>query len=238
MSDTNQLKLAKWPFFAGDILLLGAAVVVINRSGAPMGLGELALIVGAVALGAVLSITPFLMEYKALVRLSEAADLADVMSQFGNIEQVAEEIRGATAQWQGVNGEAARAAAAAKGVVDKMAEEARAFGEFMQRANDNEKATLRLEVEKLRRAEGESLHVLVRILDHVFALHQAGVRSGQAPLIEQLSHFQNACCDATRRLGLAPFAPREDEKFDPQRHQLAEEGATAPPTLFSIRAVE
>jgi len=229
MSNAIQPKLTKWPFFAGDILLLGAAVLVVYRAATPMDLGELALVVLAVALGAWLSITPLLLEYRSLVRLTEAGDLATAMSQLSKIEDVAERISGATALWQGVNGEAAKTAAAAKEVGDKMAEEARAFGEFMQRANDSEKATLRLEVEKLRRAEGESLHVLVRILDHVFALHQAGVRSGQAPLIEQLTHFQNACCDAVRRLGLAPFVAAVDEKFDSQRHQLAEENAAPPP---------
>ena len=58
---------------------------------------------------------------------------------------------------------------------------------------------VRLEVEKLRRAEGEWLQVLVRVLDHVYALHLGALRSGQPNLIEQLSNFQNACRDAARR---------------------------------------
>ena len=37
--------------------------------------------------------------------------------------------------------------------------EVQAFTEFMQRMNDSEKATLKLEVEKLRRMEGE-LHLV------------------------------------------------------------------------------
>jgi len=223
-----QPKLAKWPFFAGDILLLGAAVLLVDRGASPMGLGEMALMAACVAGGAVLSIIPYLLEYRALAKLAEAANLATVVSQLSRIEEVSEQIRGATAQWQGVNGEAAKAAAAAKAVVDKMAEEARSFAEFMQRANDNEKATLKLEVEKLRRGEGEWLHVLVRTLDHVFALHQAGLRSGQPTLIDQLSHFQMACCDAARRVGLSPFVAKEDEPFDGQRHQVAE-GNGVPP---------
>ena len=60
-----------------------------------------------------------------------------------------------------------------------MTGEVRQFTEFMQKMNDSEKAALRLEVEKLRRGEGEWLQVLVRILDHVFALHAAAVRSGE-----------------------------------------------------------
>jgi molecular chaperone GrpE (heat shock protein) len=98
----------------------------------------------------------------------------------------------------------------------------------MKRANDSERATLRLEVEKLRRVEGEWLQVLVRMLDHVYALHQGASRSGQPKLAEQVGSFQMACRDSARRVGLAPFTANEGEPFDAQRHQLVEEGATAP----------
>ena len=70
-----------------------------------------------------------------------------------------------------------------------MAAEVREFSEFMQKMNDSEKAALRLEIEKLRRGEGEWLQVLVRILDHVFLLHAAAMRSGQPKLVGQISQF-------------------------------------------------
>ena len=47
--------------------------------------------------------------------------------------------------------------------------------EFLAKANDSEKGFLRLEVDKLKRAEGEWLQTLVRILDHVNALHQGAL---------------------------------------------------------------
>ena len=53
--------------------------------------------------------------------------------------------------------------------------EARAFGDFLRKSNDAEKSHLRLEVDKLRRSENEWLQILVRILDHIFALHQAAM---------------------------------------------------------------
>jgi hypothetical protein len=92
----------------------------------------------------------------------------------------------------------------------------------MQKANDSEKATLRLEVEKLRRGESQWLQVLVHLLDHVFALHQAGARSGQPNLQEQLGQFQDACRDIVRRVGLMPMEAAPDEPFDEERHQLLE----------------
>ena len=92
----------------------------------------------------------------------------------------------------------------------------------MKKMNDSEKAALRLEVEKLRRGELEWLQVLVRILDHIFALHAAAVRSGDAKFAAPITNFQNACRDTARRLGLTPFAAEPDEPFDAERHQVAD----------------
>jgi molecular chaperone GrpE (heat shock protein) len=100
-----------------------------------------------------------------------------------------------------------------------MAAQAQEFSSFFQRASDQEKSTLRLELEKMKRAETEWLQVLVRILDYVHALHNAGVRSGQQELINELAQFQNACRDAARRLGLTAFAPAQNELFDARIHQ-------------------
>ena len=108
-----------------------------------------------------------------------------------------------------------------------MAEEIREFNEFQVKLNDTEKGALRLEVEKLRRAEGEWLQVVVRILDHIFALHNAAARSGQPELAEQIGQFQNACRDAARRVGLTPFQAAPEEKFDAQKHRA--HGVENPP---------
>jgi molecular chaperone GrpE (heat shock protein) len=56
-------------------------------------------------------------------------------------------------------------------------------------------------------------------LDHVFALSAAAERSGQPRVAGQMTQFQNACRDAARRVGLAPFAAAPDEPFDAKRHQ-------------------
>jgi hypothetical protein len=94
--------------------------------------------------------------------------------------------------------------------------------------NDSEKATLRLEVGKLHRGEAEWLQVLVRILDHVFALHTAAVHSGQARLAEQIAHFQDACRDAAHRVGVASFVAEPDEPFNPDRHQALDAKSKPP----------
>jgi molecular chaperone GrpE (heat shock protein) len=227
MRNPKESTLAKWPFFLGDALLLGAACFIYSDSKLPMGPWQIAFLVLCVAGGASLAIMPFLLEYRLLVKLAEARELATVVSQVQNLERLAAHIGGATGQWQSVQEQADKTVTTARNIAERMAAELKGFNEFMQRANDAEKRNLHLEVDKLRRAETEWLQVLVRVLDHVHALHQGAVRSGQPNVIAQVGNFQTACRDAARRVGLAPFIAGDSEPFDAQRHQLVESnGAT------------
>ena len=111
------------------------------------------------------------------------------------------------------------------------------FIAFMQKANDSEKATLRLEVDKLRRTESDWLQVIVRMLDHTYALYQAAVNSGQPHLVQQLGNFQFALRDAARRIGLAPFVPAPNEPFDPKMHQPADEKSKPEPGAVVVETI-
>ena len=128
-----------------------------------------------------------------------------------------------------VQGQAEKTTVAAKAIADRMTNEVIEFSDFMKKMNDSEKATLKLEVEKLRRGEVEWLQVLVHILDHVFALHTAAVRSGDAKFTEPITNFQNACRDTARRVGLAPFVAEPAEPFNAERHQVAGWQGQPPP---------
>ena len=220
--------LSKWPFFLGDALLVGLGFYFYFHAGnAPSTWLVLACCL-SVAIGAVFGVLPFTLEYKAAVKLAEGQGLTNAVSQIQNLEKVAAYIGGATAQWQTVQEAADKTNAGAKQIADRMVAEVKAFNEFIQRANEDERSALRLEVEKLRRTETDWLQVLVRMLDHVYALHKAALRSQQPSLIEQLSNFQAACRDVARRVGLTPFVAEPEDLFDGQRHQLAE-GEAEPP---------
>ena len=80
----------------------------------------------------------------------------------------------------------------------------------------------------MRRSEGEWLQMLVRVLDHVFALHTGAVRTGDQRFIEPITNFQNACRDTVRRLGLTPYIAEPDELFNAERHQVAGKPETIP----------
>jgi molecular chaperone GrpE (heat shock protein) len=169
---------------------------------------------------------PFLQRNKDEQTLAQARLLADALNQIQRIDQVAAQIAGATNQWCDFQEKAGELGASSKSLAASVAAETKAFGEFLQRANDAEKTHLRLEVEKLRRVETEWLQVVILILDHVAALSLAAHRSGQPALIEQIGHFHNNCRETARRIGLAPLAENEGAPFDPKLHQLR--GASAP----------
>jgi molecular chaperone GrpE (heat shock protein) len=221
MCESGEPKLAKWPFFLGNAVLLGAAWFIFLESKLPMGWWQTGFVILCVAGGACLAIMPFLLEYRVFVRLAEARNLATVVGQIKDLEAVAAQIGGATGQWQSIHEEAGKATASAKEISEKMTNEIRTFAGLFQRMNDAEKGALRLEVEKLRRVEGDWMQVLMRVLDHVYALNQAAVRSGQPALVKQIGYFEHSCRDAARRVGLAPFAAQESEVFDGKRHQVA-----------------
>ena len=136
-----------------------------------------------------------------------------------------------------VQDQSTKTVSAAAEISERMKKEADSFREFLEKANESEKAHLRLEVGKLRRSEGDWLQVLVRIMDHIYALNQAGARSGQTALISQLNQFQHACRDAARRVGLVPFAANRYDTFDPKIHQLANSQEDAPPKAQVIEVL-
>lgn len=231
MSEARAPKAAKWPFLLADLVLLGLAGLIIQRGNFPLEPFELAGVVACGVIGAWCFIQPFLREYEAEVRFAEANSLTTTVQQIHNVEQVAQEITSALNYLQTAQLESQKSITAAKEIGDRMTTEAHNFAEFMKTANDTEKGHLRLEVEKLRRSEGDWLQVVVRMLDHTFALHHAAMRSGQRGLVEQLSQFQFALRDAARRVGLTAYAAEPGETFDAQKHHPADGKAPEGPAV-------
>jgi molecular chaperone GrpE (heat shock protein) len=217
-------KLQKWPFYLADVVLSAIAAYVLSRLGVIQGTTAVTISIAclaAAAWGAWLSITPWLTEYRTQSAFAENTNLKSTLEQIGNLEKVGDLIRQANAQWQGVQEASGRTVNAAREIADRMKVETDEFMKFMENAHDQERAGLRLEVDKLRRTEGDWIKVAVQMLDHIYALFRAAERSGQEQLVSQLAQFQNACRDVARRIGLVPFVPAAGEKYDARGHQLA-----------------
>lgn len=225
MNETPVLRLSKLPFVIGDILLSATAAYVAFY-GSFLGQWQYVAMVSSVAFGAWLLAWPFVLEFRAATKLAESAALNGVTEKIQDLDKVSTSISSAILEWQHLQQTATHTVTAAEHIAERMTAEARNFGEAMARLNETEKTHLRLEVEKLRRAEGDWLGVTVRMLDHVFALHKAATRSGQRNVIEQLAQFQNACRDTARRLGVVPVVPETGIPFHPDAHQLLD-GAKA-----------
>jgi molecular chaperone GrpE (heat shock protein) len=213
-------RLSKWPFLLGDVLLLSLAYLIFAQSRPPMSDWETFTCTLCVVVGAGCAILPFILEYRVLTRFIMADQLIAATAEIHKLEQFATQISGATSQWQTIQECADKTTRSVKEISDRAAAEAKEFSEFFKQANEGEKSSLRLEVDKLRRSEAEWLQVVIRMLDHIYALHKAALRSGQPALVEQIGLFQNACRDAARRVGLIPFVAEPAEIFDEQRHQI------------------
>jgi len=213
----------KWPFWAANGFLIVVAFILIREARHPISEAIIFGVIGCVALGALLGCLPYLLEYHATGKLVELNAVGAVAEQLADLRQYAAQISTATGQWalvqETTKGNTDKTVAAAQELAARMAAEIREFNEFQAKLNDTEKGALRLEIEKLRRNEGEWLQVIVRILDHIFALHNAASRSGNAELAEQIGQFQTACREAARRVGLVPFSAAPPDKFDAQKHR-------------------
>jgi molecular chaperone GrpE (heat shock protein) len=212
-------RLSKWPFLVSSALLIGFALMLLLSHRPPFGTWELLASTLCAMVGAAGGAFPFVLEYRVRVKLTLVEQLGSVESQIGKLAQVAAQIGAATDRWEAVQESAEKTAQIAQTIADRMTVGQKEFSERLQQSDQAERAALRLEVEKARRAEGDWLQVLVVILDHVYALHQAAVRSGQPTLIEQLGQFQHACRDVARRVGLTQFVPVPEEPFDKEHHR-------------------
>ena len=219
MNDVANWKVPKWVFLISDVLLLALAYFIVYKSPHPIAKWEIIACFASAALGTVIGTLPFILDYRAMGKALEVNALSAVADRIQDLERVTALISSATNEWVHAQTQAEKTSNSAKEIADKMAGEAHQFAKVMQKLNDNEKSALRLEAEKLHRAEADWLQVLVRILDHVFALNAAAERSGQPRVAEQMTQFQNACRDAAQRVGLVPFIATPDELFDAKRHQ-------------------
>ena len=155
VNDSKHWTVPKWPFLLGDALLLVAAYFLVQHAPHPIGRWEIVTASACVALGAILGALPFILDYRAIVKVIEASALGSIAEKIQNLEKLAAQINAATNEWATAQTQAEKTSAGAKEISDKMAGEVREFSEFMQKMNDSEKAALRLEVEKFRRSESE-----------------------------------------------------------------------------------
>ena len=76
MSQRTGPRLAKWPFFVADVVLLGAAAWIVFKGGQQLSPWALVSITACTAIGAWVCVTPFLKQHQADLQFAEADKLA------------------------------------------------------------------------------------------------------------------------------------------------------------------
>lgn len=221
-TQTSVPKLTLWPFVVSDLLLVCLAAGLVAWSRHPLGWVPALAATFCVFAGAWFSCQPFLKRLEIESKLAEHDKLASTLGQIQSLRAASDLISNATTQWQSLREESQKTVLAAREVGERMAKEVQTFNEWWQKTNDLEKNYLRLELEKLKRQEGDWLQAAIRMLDHVHALFAAALRSSQPTLIQQLGQFQNVCRDAVRRVGINVIWPESGNAFDPDLHQTLE----------------
>lgn len=221
-SENRRPGLPFWPFVILDVLFLGMAVVIYKNAAKPLTSVEAGLVITCVIGAAICVALPFMRRNADEAAMAQAEVVANAVAEIKKLETFGQQINSATAQWQGVQEHATKTVDAAREVADSMAAEAKSFVEFLKKANESEKSHLRVEVDKLRRAEGQWLEVLVRMMDNIWALNMAAAQTGKANLINQIGQFSNACRDAARRVGLIPVVVEPGVEYDANAQQLFE----------------
>lgn len=230
MSEQTVPRAAKWPFVLGDLCLLaaGGGVAWLAHSGRiPWSLSVAAVTTAAVGAGAWVLVTPFLRDQEAELRLREQDNLADTLQQIQQLERAASGIAAGASNLQSGQQALQRANETSAALVQQLAAERKSFTEILQRNQDQERQTLRLELEKLRRGEEETLRVVCHLLDHNFAVYQAGQQSPHPGVAQQLAQYRAACLDAVRRLGIVAHQATPGDAFHPDFHQTVD--GKAPP---------
>ncbi len=85
MNET-QPTLPKWPFYVGDVLLVGIALLLAFRGGGALDAAQMFWVIGAVGLGAVLFVLPFIIEYRTRIAIAESGRDAEIWENTERME--------------------------------------------------------------------------------------------------------------------------------------------------------
>jgi hypothetical protein len=228
MSEPKVPLMPKWPFLIADVAAWIGCYLIYQMGSGPFELGQTVAFIVCGLLGAFFLCYPFAREYQLDARIAEADQLAQVTDFMTRLEKVKNGVTVATAHLETAQDYSEKTIESSKEIAERMTDEAKAFAEFMAKANDTEKAHLELELEKLKRGESEWIKALITTLDETFRICQAAAQSGNAGVAEQLAKFQSVCRAAAGRIGLVPFEPDFGDPFDSEKHVLVDSKGAAP----------
>ena len=214
----------KWPFLFADIVFIGLGYWISTLIQGEAELWQVASILSCAVLGAGFAVAPFYFEYSAESKAIEIPQLTSVVKEVSKMEEVGELIADASKNWENIQDASAQTAKLADEIAAGIAATVKDHDKFMATANSEQLATLKFEVEKLRRSETNWANSLINVLDLVYRLERSAAESGKKQFIETMGLFQNQCRDVARRAGLVAIIVKSGTPFDSEVHRLPNDG--------------
>ena len=150
-------RLPKLPFILGDIVLLALAFIIGDQHPAPFTALPLFLIAGCVALGCVLAVVPFIVNYVRDREEAAAALRRELSEQFKKLMTASEHLQNATAALKTAEETAAKNVQAAEQLPFRMQEKIADFTKQLAETDRTQKEATEQELAALRAAKSEHL---------------------------------------------------------------------------------
>ena len=201
-------RLSSWPFLLIDGTILFTAAAILNTAERPLPLSTGALIALLVVIGGAVALFPFWRAYRNELKFAELEAVEETVRRIEGLSTVADRVERAESSWLEAKNSSETIAKNLNETTTALYEESKAIREFAHQQNDQQKANLRLEVQKLKQWETEWVQAGTIALDHTAALHAAILQLEDAQATRKLNKFQNSIHEIMRRVGLVGFAPR------------------------------
>jgi len=202
-----------WPFLVGDTALLATACLISSQASAPLTGPALVAIVGCVALGAVLAVLPFLLNYTRRQELALAERQREIAALAQTTTTSAEQISIAVASLHTIAENAARSIKLGEQLPHKIQEKINDFKSQLNEVAVTENEALAQEINTLRASETERLETAltgVRKTAADLAMIEAVSRKHLTELNESLARFvssaEQAAREATKTIEIARTA--------------------------------
>jgi hypothetical protein len=150
-------KLNPWPFLAGDVVLLASAYLIANQARAPLSGASLIVVGGFVALGAVLGVVPFLVNYTRRQELALAERQSEIAALAQSTATSAEQLSIAAAGLNSIAEISTKNLKAAESLPHKLQEKINDFKTQLNEVAVIENESLAQEINTLRSSETERL---------------------------------------------------------------------------------
>lgn len=189
MNEQDYPVLPKWPFVAGDVLLLGLAVLVAVLSPKPYNVIATSFIIITGTLAALLLLAPFIVEYLTRLQMTNLNLQATADEQSARCERLIDELGGIAHTLSNLAQKSAKSAEDLREIASAVQKVMAGVDEALARAPQERETEFARSVAELRDTQGKELENLTTL-----------IRTVQEELSNRLEKAASANLDFDRRL--------------------------------------